>query len=182
MRYLSLWLQITLMVASVLLSFGTAFADSNQLTLEQQRALSSKYWLARPVYLEIRAINDDQSVLTRKQIADMASHALDKFGESAILMSDNIFPDKVRVLRIMYVVHEQPTDRGEVIAASAKVELLRTAADQYSTVLATSIYSGLQQSLTQAADQSTARQQTREAFERSLDKRIVAAFTNTAAQ
>ncbi|MDA3920338.1 MAG: hypothetical protein PF501_06630 [Salinisphaera sp.] len=182
MRHLLLWPQLAALLAGILLTAGTAVAAGNQLTLDEQRALASKYWLARPVYLNIRAIKDKQHILSRKQIAEMATKALDKFGASTILMNDDVLPDRVRVLRIMYVIREQPTDRGVVIAASANIDLLRTAPEQYSTVLATSIYSGLQQTLIQAGNSEKARQETRKAFERSLDKRIKQAFIDTAAQ
>ena len=150
-------------------------------TAGDQGTNSGNYQPARPVYLDVRPIGGAESLLDKGLVEAMAQEALSSIDESVIRMRGDALPPSVRVLRVMYIAHQQPKPGGVVMAASAKIDLLRTRQDRSDTVLATSIYSGVQQSMIQGANENDALEGVRESFKKSLVKRIKQAFTDSAA-
>jgi hypothetical protein len=160
--------------------FGLSLWLGNTVANAQSQT-DSKYLLARPVYLNIHPIGDAQHVFSEDLVTAMAQQKLTAMHDAVISTQGNHLPSRVRVLRIFYIVNQQSIANGVVMAATAKVDLLRTT-DRHDTVLATSIYSGVLQTMAQGPQASQVKLRLRQAFKKELYARIHQAFTNTAAQ
>lgn len=133
----------------------------------------------RPVYVDIVPVGDARySMLPEELVAALASEALSDARQAAIRMSGQEMAPGVRVLKIMYIVHEQQEENGVIVAASASVELLRTVDRGAQGAQTLSIYHGLQQTLVQGPNVTRAREQLRSAFKKELQARIGSAFEN----
>ncbi|MDA3921051.1 MAG: hypothetical protein PF501_10285 [Salinisphaera sp.] len=133
---------------------------------------------ARPIYLDIVPIGGTaQSAMPPQSVAAMARESLGGAGLTIIRRDGQPLPAGVRVLRILYIVHEQSTTTSTTLSASASTDLLRTRADSQGHVLVDSLYSGLQQTLVQGADEMAARQNLRSHFKQELHRRIASALT-----
>lgn len=131
----------------------------------------------RPVYLDIMPVADaEHSVLPADVVAAYATETLSGMHQASIRMNGQTLPENVRVLRIMYIVHQQPAEQGLTLAASASTELLRTATEGDGGMQTFSIYNGLQQTLVQGADMTRARTRLRQAFKSELQERIRSAL------
>lgn len=136
----------------------------------------------RPVYLSIVPMADaEDTTLPQDVIAAMAREALSGARQTTIRMKDETLPADVRVLRITYIVHQQPDADGMTLAAAASTELLRTADKGDGTMQTFSIYNGIQQTLVQGPDLERARTLLRAAFKKELQARISSAFQNAQA-
>jgi len=136
----------------------------------------------RPVYLDIMPVADaDNAILPEDVVAAMASEALSGARQATIRMKDQALPAGVRVLRIMYIVHQQPDENGMTLAAAASTELLRTANEGDGGVQTFSIYNGMQQTLVQGPNLDRAQTLLRAAFKKELQARISSAFQNAQA-
>jgi len=137
----------------------------------------------RPIYLDVVPVaGAPDSVLPADVIAAMAGEALSGLKQATIRMDGQALPAGVRVLRIMYIVHEQPDDSGTTLAASASTELLRTAATDDGQILTYSLYNGLQQTLVQGPIEGSAVGNLRAHFKQELQSRIASAVNGTAAR
>jgi hypothetical protein len=133
----------------------------------------------RPVYLDIVPVADARySMLTEELVASLAKEALSNARQASIRMKGQDLPAGVRVLRIMYIVHQQEEDDGVTAAVAASTELLRTADQGAGGIQTFSIYNGLQQTLVQGPNVTRAREQLRIAFKDELQARIDSAFQN----
>jgi len=136
----------------------------------------------RPVYLSIVPVADaEDTTLPQDVVAAMAREALSGARQTTIRMKDEALPAGVRVLRIMYIVHQQPDDNGMTLAAAASTELLRTANKGDGSMQTFSIYNGIQQTLVQGPDLERAQTLLRAAFKKELQARISSAFQNAQA-
>lgn len=136
----------------------------------------------RPVYLDILPVADaENSILPDDDVVAMAREALSGARKATIRMGGQTLPANVRVLRIMYIVHQQPEEDGMTLAASASTELLRTQAGDDGVMQTYSIYNGLQQTLVQGPNLERARAQLRGAFRKELQARIASAFDESSA-
>ena len=136
----------------------------------------------RPVYLDIVPVADARySMLPEELVASLASEALSSARQATIRMNGQDLPAGVRVLRIMYIVHQQEESDGVTAAVAASTELLRTANEGDGGIQTFSIYNGLQQTLVQGPDVTRAREQLRIAFKKELQARISSAFQNAEA-
>ncbi|MES1932362.1 hypothetical protein T35B1_07126 [Salinisphaera shabanensis T35B1] len=136
----------------------------------------------RPVYLDIVPVADARySMLTEELVTSLAREALSGARQATIRMAGQELPTGVRVLRIMYIVHQQEDETGVTAAVAASTELLRTADEGDGGVQTFSIYNGLQQTLVQGPDVTRAREQLRAAFKQELQARINSAFQNAEA-
>jgi len=136
----------------------------------------------RPVYLDIVPVADARhSMLPEEVVASVANEAVSNARQATIRMNGQDLPAGVRVLRIMYIVHQQDEADGVTAAVAASTELLRTAAEGDGGIQTFSIYNGLQQTLVQGPDVARARKQLRDAFKEELQARISSAFQNPAA-
>ncbi len=155
-----------LVAVSLLATAGAAFAQSQQ---------SAKH---QPVYLDIRPVADtNHSSLSDDLIVTIVRDQLASMERAAVLMGDQTLPPEVHVLRILYIVHRQPSSDDVTLAASASTQLLRTEdRDRDGVVQTFSLYAGLQQILVRGSDEQKASARLRDAFERQLEARISAAF------
>ncbi|MES1939854.1 hypothetical protein T5B8_06411 [Salinisphaera sp. T5B8] len=136
----------------------------------------------RPVYLDIVPVADARySMLPEELVTSLAREALADARQATIRMAGEDLPAGVRVLRIMYIVHQQEEDDGVTAAVAASTELLRTANEGDGGLQTFSIYNGLQQTLVQGRDVTRAREQLRDAFKKELQARISSAFQNAEA-
>ncbi|WP_348764905.1 hypothetical protein [uncultured Salinisphaera sp.] len=136
----------------------------------------------RPVYLDIVPVADARySMLPEELVTSLAREALSDARQATIRMAGEDLPAGVRVLRIMYIVHQQEDDTGVTAAVAASTELLRTANEGDGGPQTFSIYNGLQQTLVQGPDVTRAREKLREAFKQELQTRIASAFQNAEA-
>lgn len=136
----------------------------------------------RPVYLDIVPVADARySMLPEELVTSLAREALSSARQATIRMAGQELPAGVRVLRIMYIVHQQEDDTGVTAAVAASTELLRTANEGDGGIQTFSIYNGLQQTLVQGPDVTRAREQMRVAFKKELQARISSAFQNAEA-
>lgn len=158
------WWAACLVAVSMLVSAGAALAQSPQ--------------SQRPVYLDIRPVaNPNHASLSDDLIADMAREKLASMDRRAVVLGDQALPSGVYVVRILYIVHRQPTGDEVTLSASASTQLLRTDDRDHDGVVQTySAYSGLQQILVQGNDEQEASERVRDAFKRQLEARISAAF------
>ncbi|MES1927170.1 hypothetical protein [Salinisphaera sp. T31B1] len=131
----------------------------------------------RPVYIDVMPVADaGNSILPDDVVAAMASEALSGARQASIRMHGQDLPSGVRVLRVMYIVHEQPEADGVTLAASASTELLRTVATGNGEMQTLSVYNGLQQTLVSGPDMERAQSLLRDAFKKELQARIDSAF------
>ena len=136
----------------------------------------------RPVYLDIVPVADARySMLPEELVASLANEALSNARQATIRMNGQDLPAGVRVLRIMYIVHQQEESDGVTAAVAASTELLRTSDEGDGGIQTFSIYNGLQQTLVQGPDVTRAREQLRIAFKKELQARISSAFQNAEA-
>lgn len=138
----------------------------------------ARHKTVQPIYLEIVPVaSDTAAVIPVDDVARMAQESLAQVGQ-AVLRADNgdALPAGVRVLRIMYIVHDQSAATGTTLSASASTVLMRTAVDKHRHLRMNSIYSGLQQTLVQGPDKTTAVDKLRDHFGQELRARIASAF------
>ncbi|MBS62187.1 hypothetical protein [Salinisphaera sp.] len=136
----------------------------------------------RPVYLDIVPVADARySMLPEELVTSLARESLSGARQATIRMAGEELPTGVRVLRIMYIVHQQEDETGVTAAVAASTELLRTAREGDGGPQTFSIYNGLQQTLVQGPDVTRAREKLREAFKKELQERIASAFQNAEA-
>lgn len=167
--------ELFLLAAICLVAAVPASAQPEQATADTHKP-------QRPVYLDIRPVADARySMLPEELVASLANEALSNARQATIRMNGQDLPAGVRVLRIMYIVHQQQESDGVTAAAAASTELLRTAEEGDGGIQTFSIYNGLQQTLVQGPDVTRARQQLRIAFKKELQARISSAFQNAAA-
>jgi len=151
-------------------------------SLAQQSAQAVPSQTERPVYVDIMPVaGAGNSILPDDVVAAMASEALSGAHQASIRMSDQNLPADVRVLRIMYIVHQQPEENGLTLAASASTELLRTADTGNGEMQTFSVYNGLQQTLVTGPNMDRAQTLLRAAFKKELQARIDSAFQNAEA-
>lgn len=86
-------------------------------------------------------------------------------------LSGAALPVGSTVIRVLYIVTEQTTDGAPVVAASAATQLLQ-AGDIGGGKLVLSLYSGVQQNLSQLPDLSAARAEVTDLFVAELRERI----------
>lgn len=131
----------------------------------------------RPIYLDVIPVaGAEDTVLPAGVIVAMAREALSTGHQAVIRMDGQTLPPGVRVLRILYIVHEQSDPSGTTLAASASTALLRTATDSAGRTQVYSTYSGLQQTLVQGPDEAGATKSLRAHFKQELQSRIASAF------
>ena len=173
-RRVAVWLALW-----VCLLAPSAFAQTQQ---EGAAAEPVRERPQRPVYLDIVPVADARySMLPEELVTSLAREALSGARQATIRMAGQELPTGVRVLRIMYIVHQQEDETGVTAAVAASTELLRTANEGDGGVQTFSIYNGLQQTLVQGPDVTRAREQLRAAFKQELQARINSAFQNAEA-
>ncbi len=130
----------------------------------------------RPIYLDVQPVaGAGPDILSEQTVVAMAREAISRAGAAVIRLGDQDLPPNVRIVRILYIVHDQQDDSGTVIAASASTELLRTWGEgrvQHTY----SVYNGMQQSLAQSADAGKAEADIVRLFKQELQERIARAL------
>lgn len=130
----------------------------------------------RPIYLDVVPVaGAENKVLPEGFVAAMAKQALSTGHQAVIRLHGQNLPPGVRVLRILYIVHEQSGSSGTTLAASASTALLRTATDTAGRTQTYSLYSGMQQTLVQGPDKSETISSLRAHFKQELQDRIASA-------
>lgn len=156
--------------------------NPNQAQDADARASAADVAPQRPVYLDIVPVADARySMLPEELVTSLARESLSGARQATIRMAGEELPTGVRVLRIMYIVHQQEDETGVTAAVAASTELLRTAREGDGGPQTFSIYNGLQQTLVQGPDVTRAREKLREAFKKELQERIASAFQNAEA-
>lgn len=136
----------------------------------------------RPIYLDVIPVaGAADTALPVGVVVAMAREALSSAHQAVIRVRGQNLPPGVRVLRILYIVHQQSDATGTTLAASASTALLRTAADAAGRIQTFSIYSGLQQTLVQGPDEGATVSSLRSHFKQELQSRIASAFSARAA-
>ena len=143
------------------------------------RANDDSVAVERPIYLDVVPVaGAPEHTLPPDVVIAMARESLAGVHQAVIPVDGQHLPSGVRVLRIMYIVHEQTDATGTTLAASASTALLRTAADAAGHELIYSNYSGLQQTLVQGPDAAKAQADLRSHFKQELQSRIASAFSD----
>lgn len=136
----------------------------------------------RPIYLDVVPVaGAENKVLPAGVVVAMARQTLSSAHQAVIQLHGQHLPPGVRVLRILYIVHEQSGSDGTTLAASASTALLRTAADSAGGTQTYSLYSGMQQTLVQGPDKSDTISSLRAHFKQELQDRIASAADINAA-